>query len=166
MDLKGPQAQFPAPLAHFAAPVDVVRAGLADVMWVNQVKADTHSVVLNDLVSQSVRGKLDGMMYVIRFLSAFLNRLLASSVPMRLLESSSSLEDMPAPFLSFVGRAGSVASSSLESPSCHRNHHIRPSCNYLIQQVNNSLSHGMMGIHRLFRKYRARCPAGQKLVRN
>jgi len=128
MDWKGPQAQFPAPLTHFAALADVVRAGLAGVslvMWANQVKADTHSVVLNDLISQSVRGKLDDIKHTIRFLSAFLNRLLASSVPMRWLESSSSLEDMPAPFLSFVERVGSVASSSLESPSCQRNHHIK-----------------------------------------
>jgi hypothetical protein len=58
MDLKGPQSQFPAPLAHFVAPADVVRAGLAgvlSVMWANQGKADTHSVVLNDLISVSTR---------------------------------------------------------------------------------------------------------------
>jgi hypothetical protein len=44
---------------------------------------------------------------------------------MRLLESSSSLEAMPAPFLSFVERGGTTASSSLESPFCPGNQHIK-----------------------------------------
>jgi len=99
--------------------VIVGRVGVWSEMLENQVMEDRRNVVVTVLYRKL------GLRYKyaieaghdIRFLSAFLNLLLASSVLIRLLESSSSCFE-PA-FRSLVDRVGSVASSPLESPSCH-----------------------------------------------
>lgn len=120
MDSRGQQVQFLELPTHFEEFVDGVKAelvGVLSVMWVNQVRAGRRSGVLIDLKPKSSASTAAGAEHAIRFLSAFLNLLLASSAPMRLLKSNSSLETVLAPFLSLAERVGMGASSSLESPS-------------------------------------------------
>lgn len=121
MDSKDLQVLFLALPAQFEVCVDDVTVELFAVMLVklvNQAMGDKHSVVVNDLRLSDVRTRTWVQQeHASHFRSACLNFLLASSAPMRLLESSSSFDATPAPFLSLAERAGTAASSSLESPS-------------------------------------------------